>query len=91
LIAKTTLDMLSLFLGWQNAFYKQIIHDERIGPAITYDLKEFDGYIGFPGVKLEKQTHPLILEGEREIEFLSEFEKFKENFEYILDSFINLK
>lgn len=70
LIAKTTLDMLSLFLGWQNAFYKQIIHDERIGPAITYDLKEFDGYIGFPGVKLEKQTHPLILEGEREIEFL---------------------
>ncbi|WP_045124848.1 hypothetical protein [Acinetobacter nosocomialis] len=89
LVAKTALDMISLYQGKDTSFFKQVIHGERLGPNMTYSLKEYKGYLGLPGSSLQKQVHPVFYESEQIQNFISEFTKFKKYFAFMLEGFTN--
>lgn len=89
MVAKLSLDMISLFLGGQKSFFQQIIHDERLGPSMTHDLGEYNGYLGLPGHNLGKQVQPIFFSEESMTDFFIKFEDFKKNFEYVLEGFIH--
>lgn len=87
ILAKTALDMISLYLGGEKGFFQQVILDERVGPNVTYTLMEFDGYLGGPGTSLEKNIHPIFFEENEHLEFRNALNDFIPNFEYVLDGF----
>lgn len=87
ILAKAALDMISLVIGVERAFFQQTIHSERLGPIMTYDLLEFNGYLGGPGSTIEKQRHPVFYTKEDEIKFRKELDEYLAYFEYIVNGF----
>lgn len=87
ILAKTVLDMISLYLGSERAFYQQVIIDEKMGPRISYSLMEYNGFIGRTGFSLEKNAHPIFLDDEDCMKFRKKLDEFMPNFQYVLDGF----
>lgn len=58
IIAKTTLDSISLLLN-KDAFYQQVLISERIAPVMTYRIVESNGNLWLPGNSLGKRV-PII-------------------------------
>lgn len=87
ILAKAALDMISLVIGSDKTFFQQIIHSERLGPIMTYDLLEFNGYLGGPGSTIEKQRHPVFNTKEDKIKFRKQLDEYLAYFEYIVNGF----
>lgn len=52
IVAKTTLDSISLIIGNQDLFYQQILISDKSLPTMNYKLLKIDGNLMLPGMNL---------------------------------------
>lgn len=86
IIAKTSLDMISLCMGVNHAFVQQVLYDERLKPGMTYSLSSYDGFLDHRGFSLAEHCIPIFTSYEHKQKGIDVLRKYQPQFSYILSN-----
>lgn len=85
ILAKSALDMLSLYVGRKRLFFQQILQEERSWPRMTFILMGSEKYLGGPGFKFNEQHFQVFKNEDHLKEYREGLNEFIPYFENILD------
>ncbi|HCQ9587044.1 TPA: hypothetical protein OMQ05_003418, partial [Acinetobacter baumannii] len=91
ILAKSALDMISLYLGGLPVFSKQILHLERSLPTRTYTLQSNGKYLNGLGFHFGKHVRPIFKNENHRNENREDLEEFLCYFKIIFDGLTDKK